>query len=72
MGFYKVITDEQIIKAPTSIFGTDVGGGKDETVQVDVGFGTLSMNKTEYERSKQFYEEKEKTAIKELANHVTT
>lgn len=72
MGFYKAITDEQIIKAATSIFGSDVGDGKDETVEVDVHFGTLTMNKTEYERNKQFYEEREKTAIKELSKDVTT
>lgn len=68
----KILTDEQIIKAATSIFGTDVGDDKDETVEIDVHFGTLTMNKSEYEQNKQFYEEREKTAIKELSKHVTT
>ena len=68
----KILTDEQIIKAATSIFDIDVGDDKYETVEIDVHFGTLTMNKTEYEQNKQFYEEREKTAIKELSKHVTT
>lgn len=72
MGIYKAIIDQQIIKAATSIFDSNADDSKDETVEVDVHFGTLTMNKTEYEQNKQFYEEKEKTAIKEFSKHVTT
>ena len=62
---YKVLTDKQIIDAAISIFGVDVSEHKDETIEVDIGFGTLTLNKTEYENNKKFYEEKQKN-IKEI------
>lgn len=68
---YKVLTDEDIIKAATSIFGTDIAEGKDETIEVNVEFGTLTLNKTEYESNKRFYEEKEVNAVKEFSKYVT-
>ena len=62
---YKVLTDKQIINAATSIFCVDVGEHKDETIEVDIVFGTLTLNKTEYENNKKFYEERQKN-IKEI------
>ena len=62
---YKILTDKQIIDVAKSIFGADVSEHKDETITVDIGFGTLTLNKTEYENNKKFYEEKQKN-IKEV------
>lgn len=62
---YKVLTDKQIIDVARSILGVDVSERKDETITVDIGFGTLTLNKTKYENNKKFYEEKQKN-IKEV------
>ena len=58
INMYKVLTDKQIIDAATAIFGVDASECKDETIEIDIGFGTLTLNKTEYENNKKFYEEK--------------
>ena len=45
---YKVLTDKQIIDVARSILGADVSEHKDEIITVDIGFGTLTLNKTKY------------------------
>lgn len=43
-----------------------------EFIEFETHFGTIYINKEQYEENKKFFEERETSAIKELSKYVTT
>lgn len=67
-----IITDEELKELIKDIFDMDTSNKTDETIEFETHFGTIHINKEEYENNKKFYEEREISAIKELSKYVTT
>ena len=68
----RYITTDEVIATIKEIFGTDISSKEDKTIEFETHFGTIHINKEEYENNKKFYEEREISAIKELSKDVTT
>ena len=71
-GYVDIITDNDIIEIAESIFDMEISNKEDKTIEFETHFGTIHINKKEYEINKKFFEEREISAIKELSKYVTT